>query len=298
MNTEDSIPACANCGKGEENSGDLKACKACKLVKYCNRECQIAHRPLHKEACKKRVAELHDDALFRDPPPPEDCSVCCIPMPPDATQTIFKPCCGKIICYGCSYAMREEARGRGKIDLCAFCRAPPVTSDEEHMKRTNKLIEADNVNGYLKLAQYYTNGEMGMPQDFAKADELLLRAGELGCANAYFNLGTSYYTGRGKEMDKKKSKYYWELAAMGGSVHARHNLGCEERIAGNNHRAMKHFIIAARAGYKDSLDNVRIGFKRGYVTTDEYANTLRAYQQRHDEMKSDDRSEAYLKYRS
>ena len=29
INTEDSIPACANCGKkGEESTGDLKACKA------------------------------------------------------------------------------------------------------------------------------------------------------------------------------------------------------------------------------------------------------------------------------
>ena len=34
---------CANCGKEEEGSVSLKACTACKLVKYCNRECQIAH---------------------------------------------------------------------------------------------------------------------------------------------------------------------------------------------------------------------------------------------------------------
>ena len=45
-NNNTSITICANCGKGEESSGDLKACTACKLVKYCNRECQIAHRPL------------------------------------------------------------------------------------------------------------------------------------------------------------------------------------------------------------------------------------------------------------
>ena len=32
--------------------------------------------------------------------------------------------------------------------------------------------------------------ELGvLPQDFEKADELLLRAGKLGCAKAYFNLG-------------------------------------------------------------------------------------------------------------
>ena len=50
--------SCANCGKGEESSGDLKVCSGCKILKYCNRDCQIAHRPQHKKACKKRAAEL------------------------------------------------------------------------------------------------------------------------------------------------------------------------------------------------------------------------------------------------
>ena len=62
---------CANCGKGEESSGDLKACTACKMVKYCNRNCQIAHRPQHKKACKKRAAELYDAALFEELAPEE-----------------------------------------------------------------------------------------------------------------------------------------------------------------------------------------------------------------------------------
>jgi hypothetical protein len=53
-------PTCqrANCGKGEEAEAKLKACSACKLVKYCGRTCQIAHRPQHKQACQKRAAEL------------------------------------------------------------------------------------------------------------------------------------------------------------------------------------------------------------------------------------------------
>jgi len=29
-------------------------------------------------------------------------------------------------------------------------------------------------------------------------------------------------------MDKKKAKYYWELAAINGDLNARHNLGCME----------------------------------------------------------------------
>ena len=55
----------------------------------------------------------------------------------------------------------------------------------------------------------------------------------------------------------------------------------------NYDRAFKHYILAARAGYKQSLDVVKKGYMNGMITKDEYANTLRAYQQRLDEMKSD-----------
>ena len=35
----------------------MNICNKCDLVKYCNRECQIAHHPQHKKACKKRAAK-------------------------------------------------------------------------------------------------------------------------------------------------------------------------------------------------------------------------------------------------
>jgi hypothetical protein len=63
---------CANCGQEETEEAKLKACRACKLVKYCNKDCQISHRPLHKKKCKKRSAELHEEALFRQQPERED----------------------------------------------------------------------------------------------------------------------------------------------------------------------------------------------------------------------------------
>ena len=90
----------------------------------------------------------------------------------------------------------------------------------------------------------------------------------------------------------KKAKYFYEQAAMNGSLHARCNLGLLERRDGNYHRALKHYIIGAKAGYKRSLDKVKAGYMSGHVTKDEYANTLRAYQQLQDEIKSDDRAKA------
>ena len=62
-NNTTNTSSCANCGKGEENSIALKKCGACKMVKYCSLACQKAHRPQHKKECKKRAAELHEEAL-------------------------------------------------------------------------------------------------------------------------------------------------------------------------------------------------------------------------------------------
>ena len=131
-----------------------------------------------------------------------------------------------------------------------------------------------------------------MPQDLAKANDLYLRAGELGCAEAYCNLGLAYDIGRGVEVDKKKAKHYYELAAMNGNFNARYNLGCMEGQARVYDRAYKHFILSARAGHKESLDMVKDGFMKGHVTKDEYANTLRAHKLQQDEIKSDDRDKA------
>ena len=133
------ILLCANCGKSDESSGDLKACTACKLVKYCNRECQIAHRPQHKKACEKRAAELFDETLFKKPPPREECPICMLPPPlyDNSTGTTFHTCCGKEICDGCEYAMAES----GAKELCPFCRTPYAKSDKEEIKRLKKLME-------------------------------------------------------------------------------------------------------------------------------------------------------------
>jgi len=136
-----------------------------------------------------------------------------------------------------------------------------------------------------------------MPQDRQKANELNLKAGELGCTDAYYNLGASYQCGEGVEVDKKKAKHYYELAAMSGNVEARHNLACLEGEDGNEQRAYKHMILAARAGVERSLNFVKQGFMEGIVTKEEYTNTLRAYQKRQNEMKSDERDKAEALYR-
>ena len=181
----------------------------------------------------------------------------------------------------------------GGLDLCAFCRTPPPSSDEEVVKRVKELMKNNKCEAFTYLGGCYFNGAQGLPQDYQKANKLYLMAGELGCAKGYYNLGMSYENGKGVKVDKeKKAKHYYELAAMMGHEKARANLSCNEWEAGNRHRAFKHLLIAARAGVKLSLDVVKQGFMDGFVTKDEYADTLRAYHERQNEMKSDARDKA------
>ena len=153
-------------------------------------------------------------------------------------------------------------------------------------------MDNGNAGAFNQLAGYYANGKHGLPQDYQKANDLYLKAGELGFAEGYFNLGDSYHEGNGVAIDKKKAKHYFELAAMMGHVGARNNLAYVEVLTGDVRRVYKHCIIAAKAGSKESLDTVRDGFTKGGITKDEYEDTLRAYYERQKEMKSETRDKA------
>ena len=304
MSTTDNIDVpdvCANCGKGEEGSNSLKegsnslkACTACKLVKYCNRECQIAHRPQHKKACKRRAAELHDEKLFKEVKS-EDCPICFQRLPTLLSGSKWYACCGKTICNGCAYAPIYDDQGN-VIDeeKCLFCRTPPSNSDEEMIKRDDRRIKMNDYIAIYNRGCDYASGDRGLSQDYAKALEFWHQAGELGSARSYFNIGLYYYRNRGDkvEEDKKKTIHYYELAAMHGHVKARGNLGSLEARAGNFGRALRHYMIAVRSGCNDSVNLVRKMYRNEHATKDDYSKALRGYQSYLDEVKSDQRDEA------
>jgi hypothetical protein len=154
--------SCADCGMDEGEGVSLKACKSCSLSTYCNRNCQRNHWPKHKKLCKQRAAELHDEALFKDPPSKEDCPICFLPMPeklidcvslPLATLTFvpayefakakaneeialmdteeYFTCCGKCICKGkgCVHSLRKS----GNHGNCTYCKSDRVGKTDEEM---------------------------------------------------------------------------------------------------------------------------------------------------------------------
>ena len=267
------------------------------MVKYCSRDCQVAHRPKHKKECKRRAAELFDIELFKEPPEREECPICMLPLPFHNLHSLIYSCCGKTICCGCVHAQKKEGIKNGKswedCEVCPFCRtpAPSTAEDREIIDRINKCVERNDAKSMEQLAMHYRDGNMGLQKDLTKAMELFQKAGELGCASAYCDLGNLYYHGL---EDLKKGKHYWELGAIGGCMVSRHNLAIAERRNGNGIRAYKHFLICIKAGYEPSLIQVKPGFQHGYITEDECSEAIRTYQKQCDDIKSDMRDEALV----
>jgi len=234
--------------------------------------------------------KISEEELFKQPPPAEDCPICFLLLPTFNSGRKYQTCCGKEICSGCLYAVIKTKKTA--ITLCPFCRVPAHTSDEEANERDKKRKEKDDPIAIFNLGCYYRDGKYGFRQDRAKALKLWYRAAELGYSKAYCSVGVAHYYGRGVEVDEKKATYYYELAAVGGDVSARYNLGYNEERAGNMERALKHYMIAVSSGDAESLNQIKELYTNGYATKDDYTRALQLYQTYLGEITSIQRDEA------
>ena len=80
-------------------------------------------------------------------------------------------------------------------EKCPFCRTPFPKSNKEGNERLKERVEAGDPLAIGKLGGRYRNGTNGYPQDYNKALELYLRAGELGDAYSYASIGYVYEHG-------------------------------------------------------------------------------------------------------
>ena len=258
-----------------------------------NNNCNKSDAVNNLEGWGKRDTDdiISDDELFKQPPN-KDCPICNLLLPVLGSGSMYYACCGKIICSGCGFAPVYDNLGNEiKEKKCPFCRIP-APSDEVYNEQLLKRVEVDDAEAIFTLGIYYRDGEYGFPQDYDKAFELFVRAGELGQAAGYNGIGYAYENGKGVEIDMKKANQYYKLAAMRGSVISRYNLGVYEQCAGNMNRALKHYMIAAESGEPDSLKKIQTLYTNGHTTKDDYAKALRAYQAYLAEIKSTQRDAA------
>ncbi len=280
---------CASCGITGGDDVKLKLCTACELLKYCSVECQKNHRPQHKKACKKRAAEIRDDNLFTQPDESHlgECPICCLPLPLDKSKYSINSCCCKRICNGCEYANQKRQIEQGLEPKCPYCREPVPTTEEEADQNNLKRVKANDPFAFCNLGNRRRD-----EGDMEGALEYMTKAATLGNMDAHYNLSNSHATGEGVGKDEKKEVYHLEIAAIGGHPLARYNLGCYEGENGRFDRMMKHYVIAAKLGHDEALEAVKINFRRGFVSKDDFEAALRGHQTAVDATKSEQREEA------
>ena len=288
IDAETDLVCCANCGVAEVDDIKLEDCDAsCESVRCCGDNCEEEHQEQHQEECKKRVKELHDNRLFRQPDGScfGECPLCFLPLPLDPEKTAFHSCCSKIICDGCCYANRVQ----NGSETCPFCREPqPDDEDEEESnKRIMKRVKAND-----PAAMRFMGTERYHEGDFDSAVEYWTKAAELGDVEAHYQLADSYSKGEGVEKDEEKAVYHYEKAAIGGDPEARHDLGCLEERDGNMEKAVKHYIIAANLGDEKSMKLLWWHYSAGNITKEELDATLRTHHAAINEMKSPEREAA------
>ena len=144
------------------------------------------------------------------------------------------------------------------------------------------------------LGNKYADGDNGLEKDVTRAVELFERAAELGVKDAHFFVGCLYGQGVDVEKDTAKAIRHWEAAAVKGQNIARYNLGIFEGNARNYDLSLQHFVIAAKLGDQDSLNEVKKMFMDGLATKADYADALRGHQTAVEEMRSSDRDEARI----
>jgi len=305
-NSNDNSENHAECGKEAEiPSNKQKVSTSCaqKLVDSKNDIGRALEQYTSGRHADKNLIS-NDDLFNKGPPPKEDCPICMLPMPHSSglcgVHTSYMPCCGKMLCYGCTIAAGKEMKQENMKRWCAICRLPLPTSSKEQLRRYHKRMELNDANAFFVLGCAYQDGldgNLGLSKDIKKATELLIQAADLGSVQAHYHIGQACLNltiekddnETQDESDIDMALHHMKLAAIGGHERASYYLGLNEAIDGNSRIAMKHYMIGARGGFEECLKKVGEGYRAGHVTKDEYASTLRAHQSIKNEMKSKQR---------
>ena len=251
---------------------------------------------------KKLEEELEGADLFAPLPPTEDCAVCLVPLPYVKSERRYQPCCGNSICKACAIEHEEsikkqnEEKSAGKkvTFTCPFCReAIPACVDEEQAQLQARCLKNDH-HALRLMGGFHRRGECGKTKDELKALDYYIRAVGLDSPAACARIGTSYNEGIGVAVDKERAALFERVGALRGDIGARYNIGVAEYDFGNHEIGIRHWKIAAEAGYQLSLDALKGIFNTNCVGKEfiskEYLDSVyRACHQAQMEVNSEER---------
>ncbi|EJK68446.1 hypothetical protein THAOC_10374, partial [Thalassiosira oceanica] len=173
--------------------------------------------------------------------------------PPQAAQEGMQEACSRA--QGRGAAVQRRPLSKNGADVLVLLQARVVKKDPEAINF---------------LGERYGHGvDLGLQKDARKAVALWTEAAELGSLKALYNLEVAHERGLGVQGDEKKSTEFYRKAAMQGHVASRHNLGGYEGRKGNHDPAVRHFLISAKMGCEESVQNIKGMFMAGVATKEQ-----------------------------
>ena len=241
-----------------------------------------------------------DPDLWKPHAPTEECPACMVPLPLENGNCTYWACCSKRLCAACckehDRALLVTNRKRHKKKqpplekTCAFCRIPIHKNDVELVSRHEKNIAKDDSRAMFNLAGMYLQGDKGLRKDEVKAFELLQLAAGQGCAEAIGQLGFFAVDGQPDSIpDQTKANEYFEKAAAKGHSLSRVALADILAQEGEIELAIKHWHLAAAAGFDHTTKYLWDCFSKGKLSKSDLEKALRAHKAASDEMKSEER---------
>lgn len=246
--------------------------------------------------------------LYAEPPPKEECPICCSHFHGIA-PTEFTSLVAGIKYVGVAFIMQTNTLAHN----CAFCRESRLVS------RLKERMQLDDPRAFH---QAYTETALcsratlsGDNQNAPKSSEIsgllyLCRAAELGHAPSILELSIMFNTGNDLiESDKERESLFVDIAARRGDIHARHLLGHQNWLEALNYGwfpdpirqresamyyniSAKHFAISASHGHKGSMERLLAMNKQGDLSTENLTKSVSAYRQCVKEEWSEEREEA------
>ena len=260
------------------------------------------------------TAAVEEAAVPPSTPDPQDdeCVLCCYPFPLEL-GSVYKECCGEVICHGCIIAQRRTlvigtnvkkpiAGSKGEQlefimmmgselpKVCPFCRAKAPTNSKEHLKRLWKRIdEYSDPKAMNKMGVDYMKGECGLSKNLKRAEELLKRSYDLGNPCAAYNLSLLYSD---HVPDEARMIPYAEEGVSRGNLKCTNILGIRAAESDNQEEAKRQFMTAACSGDEMAMQNIMLCYRKKWLSKEDLATTLRAHKAANDNAKSEAREYA------
>jgi TPR repeat protein/nucleoid-associated protein YgaU len=171
--------------------------------------------------------------------------------------------------------------------LCGILGVPPAQAQDTAPAGDLTQIRAQADKGDLEslnaLGNAYTNGLLGLKQDYAEALAWYRRAAEKGFAPAQFNLGLAYELGRGVRADERQAFKYYLMAAEQGFAAAQFNVGnmysAGRGVGQDFFESNLWFKQAAEKGIVEAQFNLGLAYEAGRGVKKDEVAAARWYKQ-------------------